>query len=104
MSLEVTAIANSASSRNCGPARRIDAWRTSGHLVPRPVWARFWVGGGRKHELTINNSNRRGKQVEKTGGNVMKTRFNRREFSLGALAAGTALARAGRPARAQAAP
>ena len=34
----------------------------------------------------------------------MKTRFNRREFSLGALAAGTALASAGRPARAQAAP
>ena len=34
----------------------------------------------------------------------MKTRFNRREFSLGALAASTALARAGRPARAQAAP
>ena len=33
----------------------------------------------------------------------MKTRFNRREFSLGALAASTALARAGRPARAQAA-
>src|SRR6202035_4865736 len=34
----------------------------------------------------------------------MKTRFNRREFSLGALAAGTALTSAGRPARAQAAP
>src|SRR6202050_2682997 len=34
----------------------------------------------------------------------MKTRFDRREFSLGALAAGTALARTGRPARAQAAP
>src|SRR6204780_1814918 len=34
----------------------------------------------------------------------MKTRFNRREFSLGALAASTALASAGRPARAQAAP
>src|ERR1700683_864925 len=34
----------------------------------------------------------------------MKTRFNRREFSLGALAASTALASAGRPARAQTAP
>jgi NitT/TauT family transport system substrate-binding protein len=34
----------------------------------------------------------------------MKIRFNRREFSLGALAASTALASAGRPARAQAAP
>ena len=34
----------------------------------------------------------------------MKSRFNRREFSLGALAASTALASAGRPAHAQAAP
>ena len=34
----------------------------------------------------------------------MKTRFNRREFSLGALAASTALASASRPARAQTAP
>src|SRR6202047_2048453 len=34
----------------------------------------------------------------------MKSRFNRREFSLGALDASTALASAGRPARAQAAP
>src|SRR5580704_18160281 len=34
----------------------------------------------------------------------MKTRFNRRQFSLGALAASTALARAGRPVRAQTAP
>src|SRR5580692_1814878 len=34
----------------------------------------------------------------------MKTRFNRREFGLGALAASTALARADRPARAQTAP
>ena len=34
----------------------------------------------------------------------MKTRFSRREFSLGSLAAGTALASAGRGARAQAAP
>src|ERR1700684_3547274 len=34
----------------------------------------------------------------------MKTSVNRREFSLGALAASTALASAGRPARAQAAP
>jgi len=34
----------------------------------------------------------------------MNIRFDRREFSLGALAAGTALATAGRPARAQTAP
>src|ERR1700681_3054476 len=34
----------------------------------------------------------------------MKSRFNRREFSLGALAASTALALAARPARAQTAP
>src|SRR5580692_6612297 len=34
----------------------------------------------------------------------MKTRFNRREFGLGALAASTALARADRPARAQPGP
>src|ERR1700686_5349084 len=34
----------------------------------------------------------------------MKSRFNRREFSLGALAASTTLASAGRPAHAQAAP
>src|ERR1700681_3654706 len=34
----------------------------------------------------------------------MKSRFNRREFSLGALAASTALASAGRPTRAQTAP
>src|ERR1700730_435887 len=34
----------------------------------------------------------------------MNNRFNRREFSLGALAASTALASAGRPARAQTAP
>src|ERR1700722_10792392 len=34
----------------------------------------------------------------------MKTRFNRREFGLGALAASTALARTARPARAQTAP
>src|ERR1700728_4592905 len=34
----------------------------------------------------------------------MKTRFNRREFGLGALSASTALARADRPARAQTAP
>lgn len=34
----------------------------------------------------------------------MKTRFNRREFSLGGLAASTAVASAGRAARAQAAP
>src|ERR1700719_3795940 len=34
----------------------------------------------------------------------MKTRFNRREFSLGALAASTALASSGHPARAQVTP
>src|SRR6202171_2221814 len=34
----------------------------------------------------------------------MNNRFNRRDFSLGALAASTALASAGRPARAQTAP